>query len=51
MDELDESDPLTEEIDVEELQGQLKKALLDEDYESAAQLRDLITRRIQDENK
>jgi bifunctional DNase/RNase len=51
IDESEENNPLTDEIDVEELQGQLKKALLDEDYESAAQLRDLITRRNQDENK
>lgn len=49
---LDEEDEIVStEMDLEELQGKLKKALIDEDYESAAQLRDLITRRTQDENK
>lgn len=51
MDDEDVSDESSEQLDIEELQGKLKKALMDEDYESAAQLRDLITRRTQDENK
>ena len=49
--EEDDSEVAEDEIDLEELQGKLKKALMDEDYESAAQLRDLITRLTQDENK
>ena len=37
--------------DIQNLQGKLEKALLDEDYETAAKLRDLITRRTQNEDK
>ena len=37
--------------DIQNLQGKLEKALLDEDYETAAKLRDIITRRTQNEDK
>ena len=51
IDEDEDKVVVSEQLDLDELQGKLKKALNDEDYESAAQLRDLITRRTQDENK
>ena len=37
--------------DIQNLQGKLEKALLDEDYETAAKLRDIITRKTQNEDK